>query len=287
MYPVGTKILMQDLRFETGGGGTNTAATFRKMGLKTAYLGHIGLDENGDRIINQLKKSKIDFIGTRGKEMTNYSFILDSLNHDRTILAYKDASAHLKFSKIKKLNTKWIYSSSLLGHSFKTAEKVAAMKGIHFAFNPSNYQAKQGVKVLGKILKNTDLLVLNREEAELLLKKQDSINMLLKSLYALGPSIVIITEGKKGAYCYDGEYKFSITPKKVKIVETTGAGDAFAAGFLAAYLKKQDIAHALKIGVANAQSVIQHYGAKNLILSYQGATKVSKKRITPVKRVKI
>ena len=88
-YPLGTKILMNKLDFQIGGGGTNTSVAASKIGLKTAYLGNIGKDTNGEEIIKLLKKEKIDFIGTKTNDLTNYSIILDSYDEDRTILVHK------------------------------------------------------------------------------------------------------------------------------------------------------------------------------------------------------
>ncbi|MBT3406194.1 carbohydrate kinase family protein [Candidatus Woesearchaeota archaeon] len=282
-YPSGSKVLIKDLQFMTGGGGTNTAVCFSKLGLKTAYLGNIGKDENGTRVINQLKKEKIKFIGTISNDLTNYSVILDSIEHDRTILAYKEASQKLKFSKINKskLKAKWFYSSALMGNAFKTEEQLASYASknkIKFALNPSSYQAKKGKKFLAKLLSNTNLLVLNREEAGLVLgiAKNTKIELLLKGLYNLGPEIVIITEGKKGAYCFDGKYKYYAKPKVAKVLETTGAGDAFASTFLTALIKKKDIEFALKVATVNAQSVTKQYGAKNGLLSWNKALSLMK-----------
>src|SRR3990170_4582134 len=76
-YHTGSKILIKQLNFTTGGGGTNTAVSCSRLGLKTAYLGNVGNDENGKKIIDELKREKIDFIGTSDKvHKTNYSIVL-------------------------------------------------------------------------------------------------------------------------------------------------------------------------------------------------------------------
>ncbi|PIO04641.1 carbohydrate kinase family protein, partial [Candidatus Woesearchaeota archaeon CG08_land_8_20_14_0_20_43_7] len=279
VYPSGSKIMIKDLEFQTGGGGTNTAVAFSRLGLKTAYLGNIGADANGDRIINMLKREKIDFIGTKGKEMTNYSIILDSVKQDRTILAYKGASMHLLYRKIdiSKVNSRWIYFSSLLGRSYLSFKKLldlASKRDIKVAFNPSSYLASSGLKRLSPILKKVHLLVFNREEANILFNVKNesmSIKEMMKRLHLAGPKIVIITDGGKGAYCSDGKNILHAIPSKVKIVETTGAGDAFASSFLAGmmmYEKRLDaIKRSLSLAVTNAASVIGSYGAKNILLS--------------------
>ena len=101
-YPAGSKIVINELNFFTGGGGTNTAVAYTRLGFKTAYLGNLGKDENGDLIKKILKKEKIAFIGTTTKEKTGYSVVLDSKETDRTILVYKGSNDNLKFNNIKK-----------------------------------------------------------------------------------------------------------------------------------------------------------------------------------------
>ncbi len=290
-YPSGSKILMHNLNFITGGGGTNTAVSFARLGLKAAYLGNIGDDENGDLVMHQLIKDNVKFIGTIGKrDQTNFSMILDSIEGDRTILVCKSASQKLDWNKINKskINSKWIYFSSLTGNAFKAAEKIAAYaykKNIKIAFNPSNYQAKQGQKELEGLLKYTDLLVMNREEAALLtgLSKTTELKKLLKALLDFGPELVIITEGKKGANCCDGKHIYHIDGSKKKPVETTGAGDAFTSTFLGAIIKKKDISTCLKLAAANSASVINYSGAKEGLLEWDRL--LDKAKVSPKVKV--
>jgi len=81
-YPSGSKVLMTNVQFITGGGGTNTSVCCSRLGLKTAYLGSLGDDENADKIKKELKKEKVNFIGTiiKGK-LTNFSMLLDSIEN--------------------------------------------------------------------------------------------------------------------------------------------------------------------------------------------------------------
>ncbi|HDI02602.1 MAG TPA: carbohydrate kinase family protein, partial [Candidatus Aenigmarchaeota archaeon] len=106
-YPAGSKILIKKLEFMTGGGGTNTAVAFSRLGLKTAYLGKLGNDYSGKKVIEELRREGVDFIGVKGEEdFTAYSVILDSKEHDRTILTYKGITNHLRFEEINKRKLK-------------------------------------------------------------------------------------------------------------------------------------------------------------------------------------
>ncbi|MGV8086057.1 MAG: carbohydrate kinase family protein [Candidatus Woesearchaeota archaeon] len=274
-YPLGAKILINEMHFFVGGGGTNAAVAFSRLGLKTAFLGKIGKDDNGKTISDCLFKEKIDFIGSYGP-ISGYSIILDSIAEDRTIFAYKGCNDNLKSNdfKFESINSKWLYLSSMMKDSFNTQKSIveyAKKKGIKIAYNPSLYLTKKGSRYLSKILKNTDILILNKEEAQTLVgDPKDNVYNLLFELSKLGPKIAIITDASRGAHCYDvkDDIVYSVKPKKVHIVETTGAGDAFASGFVAGIIMGKSIDVSLKLGMLNAESVITHLGSKNILLNY-------------------
>jgi len=283
---VGDKVLVEAIAFETGGGGVNAAVGLSRMGLNTAFLGKLGHDLNAFKILHELKKEKVHVIKTHASEYpTSYSFILKSKKEqDRVLFTYKGASDHLNYNDFEKseLKTKWIYMATMMKGSFKTCNKIAdyAKKhNIKLMFNPSTYLAAKGRFYLRKILNATTILVLNRSEAKLLLNaKTDHLPALAKGLYRIGPKLVIITEGAKGVAAYDGRELYTLPAYKVKVVSTTGAGDAFASGFLAGIIHHNDIVHAMELGMANAASVIGYYGTKNRLLTYIRAKKFINKR---------
>ncbi len=287
-YPTGSKILIEELDFTTGGGGTNTAVSLARLGHKVAWLGKLGDDHNADLIVNELKKENVDSLATRGNMLTGYSIILDSIEHDRTILAYKGVNDFLDFDEIplKKLKTKWFYFSSMLNKSFTTMErlaKYAEKNNIKIAFNTSSYLAKKGQTYLKIILKRTDIFILNKEEASYIVSGGTIVD-LLKNIHKLGPKLVVITDGKKGATAYDGNLTYRAIPHNIRIVETTGAGDAFASSFLSGMIKKNNIEFAMKLATINAESVITYHGAKNNLLRWNEALKLIRER--PVKIIK-
>src|SRR3989338_526378 len=278
-YPVGSKILMKELILTTGGGGTNTAVALARLGHKVAFLGKVGSKYNSSMVIKELKKEKVgtSLIVRSKTGRTGYSIVLNSKKHDRTILAFKGSNNDLSFNeiKLKKLNARWFYFSSMMGASFKTLEKLASYAKEHnikIAFNISSYLAKKGKNHLKNILKKTSILVLNKEEASLLVGK-GKINDLLKKLQKLGPEIIAITDGKNGVYVLHSKTAYYGKPHNVKIVETTGAGDSFASSFLSGIIKKGNIEFAIDLGMTNAESVIQHHGAKEILLTYNQALK--------------
>jgi ribokinase len=288
-YPCGSKILMSELIFLTGGGGTNVAVSLSRLGHKVAYLGKIGNDINGKIVQETLKKERVKFIGSVDrKHLTGYSVILDSLEGDRSILAHKGANNFLNYDNIdkKRLQAGWFYFSSMMDESYTTLEKLsdyAVKNGIKIAFNPSNYLAEKGAIFLGALLRNTEILVLNKEEAQLIVKKRD-IPQLITGLMELGPKVVVITDGKSGAFTLHDGYQYHVIPEEVTPVETTGAGDSFASGFLSGWMRSKGVEYSLQLGVTIAQSVIQHVGAKTGLLTEKDAAE--KMRTTDLKVVK-
>ncbi|MEM4637416.1 MAG: carbohydrate kinase family protein [Candidatus Woesearchaeota archaeon] len=280
-YPLGAKILIKELEFFTGGGGTNTAVAFSRLGLKTGWIGRVGSDDNGRFILEEIEKEGVTFLGYVGGK-SGYSVVLDAIESDRTIFTYKGCNNDLSYRKIKSLNTKWFYLSSMMEKSFNTLKKISYYANIHdkkIAFNPSLYLAKRGFKFLKPILRNTEIIILNKEEAQALLNlKNDNEYYLLYELYKKGPKIIVITDGKNGVFCFDSYEKtfYSVKPLKIKVKETTGAGDAFASGFVAAKIQGKNTEYSLRLGMLNAESVIKHKGAKNNLLGKEAYKLVEK-----------
>ncbi|MBW6442556.1 carbohydrate kinase family protein [Patescibacteria group bacterium] len=278
VYPVGTKIPIKSLNFGIGGVGINVSVGLSRMNLKVAYIGKMGNDEAGSRILDCLKKEKIDFIGTKTQGVTGYGFILDTYERERTILTYHGLTDNFKFNEINKnkIKTKWMFFSSLRGESIKTEDKMVQWckkNGIKVAFNMDAKVVHKAKLNLDRILKNLDLIILNKEEAQSITKGEDP-KTLVRGIHNLGTKMVVLTDGRDPAYAFDGKKIYTLIPHKgIKLVERTGAGDAFTSGFLAGYIKTQDIEKSLKIASLNSESVIQHFGAHNKLLKWDEVNK--------------
>lgn len=277
--PFGSKILVKSLNFFTGGGGTNTAVGFTRLGFKTAWIGKIGDDPTGNVVLEELRKEGVDASIAKVEKgcASGYSIILDAKGHDRTILTHKGCNDLLLPGDVdfKRINSRWIYSSSLLGRSLKTLKDIiskAKKKGIKIAFNPSTYMITNEKKTVRAILKNTDILVFNKEEAGLLVG-DDDVGIMAKKVHGIGPLIVVITDGKDGAYASDGKTIWFCKAPQVHVVESTGAGDAFATGFVAGQMKGLSIPESMKVGMVESASIIQHFGAKNILMTWMQAKK--------------
>jgi len=277
--PIGAKILIKKLIYDTGGGGTNTAVAFSRLGLKTGWIGKIGNDQNSRHILAEMKKEKVDFLGKQSTGGTGFSIILIGIDKNRTILAYKGINDQLNWNDIKTKKTKWLYIGSMLNQSYKTTEKLAeyARKNkIKYTFNPSMYLAQKSLKGLLKIVHGCEIIVLNKEEARAL-TGTTNLDSCLKKIQKHA-KIAVITDGPNNAYAYNGIQKYTLIPRPVRVAETTGAGDAFASGFTAGYITSQDIEYSMQMAYAESSSVIQHIGAKRNLLTSKQIKELIKKR---------
>lgn len=276
-FNLGSKIYLDNLFFATGGGGTNTAATFIKQGLKTAYIGKVGKDFEGRAIKEELEKLGIKcFMSEDKKRRTNYAIILSAPAKGRTILAYHGTSHFMEKKDIplNKLKAKWFYIASFSGKSAKLLFPVvnfAKNKKIKIALNLSAVHVSWGIKRLKNVLSKIDVLILNQEEASILAglpyqKEKEIFRRLDK--FILG--IVVMTKGPKGVVVSDGKnlFKAGIFKEK-KHIDRTGTGDAFGSGFVAGLIRTNKIEEAIRLGSANATSIVEYFGAKNGILTKQ------------------
>ena len=198
---------------------------------------------------------------------------------ERTILVYRGASDDLKIKEIpfKKLDCRWAYISP--GNTpYPVIEKLFnyfSKNKTLIAFNPSRYFLDMGIKKLKPLLNKTKVAILNREEAASLTginyQKEKEI---FKKLDKVIDGIAIMTEGNKGVLVSDGKNIYKAGIFKGRLVDRTGAGDAFGSGFVAGLIKSQifdekAIKYAIRLGSANATSVIENIGAKEGILTRQ------------------
>jgi len=279
----GAKISVDSTMLDTGGGSVNTAATFTKMGLKTAAFSKIGRDLTGKRVIEDLEKRGVDtslFVQCT-EHPTGISVILTGFTGDRTILVSRGAATHICEEDIpweQVAEAKWLYIGSLHGESASMFSKLATFaseQAVQVAIKGSS-QLQQGIQGLGEAFRNTTAIFLNRDEAYQLTGVEPTRGptderQMLRMLYQAGCQNVVMTVGAAGSWGYDGRSFFTIPAYPTEVVSTVGAGDAFAAACVVGLHKGLQLNEAMRIGAANAASVVSQFGAKEGILSWQEA----------------
>jgi ribokinase len=273
-FEYGAKYQIDD-RFEAPGGcAANAAQGLARLGINTACCCRVGLDSEGAWVKKSLEHEKVatDLVQEDSRYKTDLSLILvNKKTGERTIFFNRDANEKLEIYP-DELSADWIFVSALNGkwqEHLETILEHSGKKNILLAYNPgeANIQRDRG-KVM-EFVKGCHLLMANRDEAtEMVSKNNDDLQFLMKELKAMGPEIVVITDGSEGAYCYDGQ-RMIFAPAIVsqKPLDFTGAGDGFSAAFLAAHIKGLDLSECLKWGTANGANVVDFYGAKEGLLN--------------------
>lgn len=269
---LGTKVDIDKIKFGTGGGATNAATTFARYGHESIFMGCISNDPAGQAIINSLDDEGIDssYVTYLNRLQTGYSVVLLAPNGERTILTCRGASAHFDALNPDDLDTvypDWIYVTTFRGDmdSLDQIFTKAKSLGAKIMFNPGNLELQHTRKLLG-LLSDVDVLLVNKCEAQKIVEGK-ILTELLAKVKNYVPN-VIITDGNQGAIATDGKevYRAGLY-EDVKIKDSTGAGDAFGSGFLAAYADGKSFKDSLLFASANSTSVVQHVGSKDGILS--------------------
>lgn len=254
------------------GNSANACASAARLGLKTALISNIGDDYYGQECVSALNKEHIgaEYIKAHKNKKTNYHYVL-WYEDDRTILI-KHQEYNYQLPNIG--NPKWVYLSSLGENSLTFHNQIVKYLDSHaqinLAFQPGTYQIKFGVSKLRKLYARTDVFFCNKEEAKRILIAQTAdIKELLLGIKKIGPRIVVVTDGTKGAYAFDGKESYFMPPypDPKPPYERTGAGDAFSSTFIVALAYGMDINTALKWAPINSMAVVQKVGARDGLLT--------------------
>lgn len=270
---LGSKIEMKKIVLSSGGGGTNAGVTFARQGFKTACIGVVGQDFNGEEILKELEGENVDVkhFQKHNDDHTAYSVILVHSGGERTILSYKGEGQHFDPQKLElsKLKSRWLFLDSLGGVYEVLEQSVnwAVENGVKLATNPGGKELAHGLDKLKPLLKHFSVVIMNQEEAAGLTGiDYRNENEIFKFIDEVIDGVFVMTKGPEGVVVSDGKNIYSAGIPDSPVVERTGAGDAFSSGFVVEYIKSGDVAKAIQFATANASSVVTQYGAKAGIL---------------------
>jgi len=257
------------------GNSANASVAAARLGLNAALVTNLGLDTRGDVSIAELQHNNVstEFIKQQTGKKTNYHYVL-WYSDDRTILIN-----HEKYNyELPDFGEpSWVYLSSLGGDTLAYHDSIAEYfeqhPSIKVAFQPGTFQLKLGLERLKKLYAHTEVFICNLEEAQGLLgDTKSSVQELMRRIHMYGPKIVLISDGKRGAYLLSSTGKMYFMPPypdALPPLERTGAGDAFASTFVSELILGKDILEALRIAPINSMSVVQHIGAQEGLLSQE------------------
>jgi sugar/nucleoside kinase (ribokinase family) len=252
---------------KAAGNASNAAISFARLGLRTALVTNVGGDQEGLEMINIVGHESVDtrFMRINPKTKSNYHYVLWYGNERTILVKHEDYEYH--WPHVREIEKpRWLYLTSVgqgtLEYHEHILEWLNANPNVLVAFQPGTFQIKTGVKRLAHIYKRSAILVVNREEAVTIVGKEQDVPALLDSLHALGPMVVVITDGNEGAWGSDGRHKYFMPVYRngFEPIERLGAGDAFASTFVAAAVKGMGMEDALCWAPINAASVISKIG---------------------------
>lgn len=260
----GEKLPLKSItRIPAAGNASNVAIGASRLGWKAGIVSVLGQDAVGHEILHRWKEEGVEtrYVQHDPKHPTNAHTVLD-FQDERTILVYHQPR-HYFLPELK--STKWVYYTSL-GKGHENIEKelmrwLTTHPDTKLGFNPGTFQLQRGLKKLLPVFERCHALFVNKQEAQRLLNTtEDEIKLLLGGLRRHGPKLVIMTDGEKGAWVFDGVEVLFCPPFPGKAIERTGAGDSFAMGFMHGLEETGSIAEGLRHGSAVSSRVILKIG---------------------------
>jgi len=276
------EVFVSNLSLFSGGAAANTAYACGKMGLSATFIGKLGKNDIfGNKIISDFKEASVEtrLIKYSDRYKTGSAYVALNEKGERRIYAYSGAANYLSKNDLLEEEigaTKIIFLSSLQNlEPLLHAAKIGRNLNIPVILNPGMLIIEQGFGYIKNLLEKIDILILSQKEFKTLFNfkekdlSQDSIRERAVSLFALGMKIIVITLGEKGAFILTTTHYELIQPLKLeKVIDTTGAGDAFSAGFIYGLVKNlnlkfEHLRNNVKIGNFVAGNCIQKLGARN------------------------
>ena len=269
-FDSGEKYLADGYRLFTGGIASNVAVGLSKLNKKVAIIAEIGTDILSDKIVQNFEEDGVytKLLKRNPARTPTLSAVISNKGRHILFTAHVISEHEFSFENVK---SSWLLLASLgdkWKNAYQDALSYALANNTKIAFAPGGNQLREGKDSLTGFIAKTDIIFLNKEEAQSLAGESDDVKSLLEQIKKLGAKTVVITDGLDGSYCIDENsnvYHAGIVQTDTK--ETTGAGDAYTSGFLAAFISGETVENAMKWGALNSASVVQKVGAQEGLLT--------------------
>ncbi len=252
-----------------GGSAANTIVGLARLGCKVGFIGKVANDREGQMQLDCFQTEGVDTGGiietTKGRSGSVMGFV--DRKGARALYINSGVNDLVELREIKYeyiSQTKLLHLSSFVGEkSFRAQKKLlsALPEGVEISFDPGSLYAQKGFAVIEPILKNSHVMMPNAIELEQLTGEED-YRKGADFMIAMGVKIVAVKLGNKGCYVTDGNEKLSVEPFKVKAIDTTGAGDAFNAGFLYGLIQNKSLYECGQLGNFVASRSVMAMGAR-------------------------
>lgn len=253
----------------SGGSAANTIVGLARLGVRTGFIGKIADDQEGKRLLKDLESENVDPIGITITKSGHSGIVMGFVDKlgERALYVAPGVNDTLSFEEIPIRNldaAQLLHLTSYVAQRpFDSQNKLLQKlsKDVKVSLDPGMLYAKRGLNYLRPLLQRTNIFLPNQAELKLLtgLEYENGAQELLVE----GVQIVGVKLGKKGCFITNGEEKHVLKPYETSVVDTTGAGDAWNAGFLYGILKKENLVECGKIANFVASRCITEMGARN------------------------
>ncbi|WP_414469430.1 carbohydrate kinase family protein [Methanobacterium sp. ACI-7] len=253
------EVEIKELLLSVGGSASNFTVGLSRLNVNTGIIARVGNDYFGKVAKGQFKNEGVDTKRLLKTELqTGMVFIAIEPQGERSM--YTFIGANKKF-KLQEEDIKYIKHSKILHvtQMYKDVVEQASKHANILSFNPGAILSSFGIQELSKIIEKTDILFLNKKEMNILTHK--SIDEGAHLLLDMGAQMVIVTCSENGANLYTQKGTIHSPGLKINAIDTTGAGDSFAAGFIAAYSKGKGLKECLDYANIVASCCVQKLGA--------------------------
>ena len=256
-----------DFKESAGGSAANTVVGLARLKLKTGFIGKVAADREGNFLLDEFRKEGVDvngiIVSAKGRSGTVMGFI--DPKGDRALYVDPGVNDQIEFKDINLdhvSDTKFLHLSSFVGEkSFKAQKQlIEQLSSVKISFDPGAIYARKGLAAMKPIIRRSYVMFPNSIEVKMLTGQdyREGAETFIK----LGADLVAVKLGKRGCYVTDGKESHLIEAYKVEAVDTTGAGDAFCAGFLYGLIKQKDLYECGKLGNFVASRCISKMGAR-------------------------
>jgi ribokinase len=257
-------VICEEGRIDFGGSAANFATQSAKLGVKTSLVSFLGADAYGELALKEIAKAGVDTSSllVLEKQSTGIFFHAYESNEESIVVAEPGANRFLErhiFEEDTLVDAQLVHVAGSFPMMIDRVSEITTTHGMILSLDPG--RAGENLD-FDKVLRSTDILFLNQKE----LKEYFKINPTEKGLREFAktfPGIVILKMGKNGAIATDGFEYCTSEVFEVDVVDTLGAGDAFAAGFVTAWMRAEKIEQALNFANATAALTITKAGSQN------------------------
>ena len=252
-----------------GGSAANTAVGLARLDCKVGFIGKVGGDREGDLLLEDFRREGVDVEGIAHAKFGESGSVMGFVDEQGQRALYihpgvNDAIAPEEISETYISQAKFLHLTSFVGDkSFQTQKNLleSLPENMKVSFDPGALYARKGYAQLEPIIKKTYVMMPNSRELELITGEKE-IKKGATFLIDKGVKVVAVKLGDEGCYITNGGKEHKIAALKVPVVDTTGAGDAFCAGFLYGLLKGKNLLECGKIGNFVASRCVMQMGAR-------------------------